>query len=178
MKRGIVIGVTGLDCSGKGEFVNILKNKGYHAISLSDIIRQEAKARGIEINRDNLISLGNQLRSEYGPGVLGFMAVALIKKNPSYSDMNWVIESIRNPSEVEALKQNFPDFHLVEVFADSRIRWKRMSSRKRDPDDPRSYSEMIAREKVQMSSDPSKQQFHKVIKLADFRIKNETSLKD
>ncbi|MBI2107815.1 AAA family ATPase [Candidatus Woesearchaeota archaeon] len=66
----MIIGLTGKNASGKGEAAAYLKKKGFEYHSLSDILREEATKRGIEHARENLINLGNELRSQFGPNYL------------------------------------------------------------------------------------------------------------
>ena len=63
----MIIGLTGANASGKGEAAGYLKSKGFAYYSLSDILREEAKLRGIEPSRENLIKLGNELRNIHKP---------------------------------------------------------------------------------------------------------------
>ena len=67
----MIIGVTGFLASGKGVFSNILKQKGFIVYSCSDEIREECKKRNIELTRDNLQKIGNDLRVKYGSNILG-----------------------------------------------------------------------------------------------------------
>ena len=94
----MIIGVTGKMGAGKDTFAVYLGKKGFIHISLSDIIRQEAVARGIEPSCRNLQDLGNVLRREYGNGVLSKMAQKRI-----IPGKNYVVTSIRNVGEIEVL---------------------------------------------------------------------------
>ncbi|MCX5687163.1 MAG: AAA family ATPase, partial [Candidatus Omnitrophica bacterium] len=75
----MIIGLTGANASGKGEVASYLKSKSFEYYSLSDILREEAKARGIESSRENLIRLGNELRERNGPSVLADFVIKKIK---------------------------------------------------------------------------------------------------
>ncbi len=41
-----------------------------------------------------------------------------------------IIDSIRNDEEVMALKQHYPNFYLISVYADSDLRFKRLEKDK------------------------------------------------
>ena len=69
-KRAIVIGLTGPNASGKGTVAELLQKRGFGLHSLSDIVREEARAAGLTTGRDHLIVTGNRLRREGGAGVL------------------------------------------------------------------------------------------------------------
>ena len=71
MKEKICIGLTGRMASGKGEAIRILTHYGFHAVSLSDIVRAEAKKAGQEISRIQMQDIGDRLRRQEGAGVLG-----------------------------------------------------------------------------------------------------------
>ncbi|MBI2446995.1 MAG: AAA family ATPase, partial [Candidatus Omnitrophica bacterium] len=93
-----VIGLTGNNASGKTEAAEYLRRKGYRYYSLSDILREEATRRGLDHSRKTLIELGNNLRKGHGAGVLAKMAKENLKGR------SIIIDSIRNPKEIEELK--------------------------------------------------------------------------
>ena len=95
-----VIGLTGLNAAGKGEVGNYLISKGYIYYSLSDAIRDELRKENVELTRENLINKGNELRTNFGPGILGKKTAEKITDNKNY-----VIDSIRNPKEVDDSKR-------------------------------------------------------------------------
>ena len=127
-------GLTGRNASGKTTVVDWLVENGYTSTSCSDSIRAHLRSNGIEINRDNLIEGGRELRGAHGPGILAEMLRDEHSQAP-----NLVIDSIRTPAEVEALQER-PDFRLIEVRASREVRWQRLQSRGRagDPTDWRS----------------------------------------
>ena len=102
----MIIGVTGPIASGKSEVGKILKKLGFPKISLSNFVRDEAKKRGLEIERKVLQDLGNELREKYGVGVLAEMAL----KKMECEDY-WVVEGIRNKGEVSVFRKK--DFILM-----------------------------------------------------------------
>jgi len=53
----MIIGLTGRNGTGKTEVANYLKSKGFELISLSDILREEARKRNMDEKRDNLKNL-------------------------------------------------------------------------------------------------------------------------
>ena len=67
---GRFIGVVGQNCSGKDTVAEILEAKGFQHRSLSKIIRDEATRRGMSQEREGLINLANDLRTQEGPAVL------------------------------------------------------------------------------------------------------------
>ena len=120
----VKIGVTGTFCAGKDTLANYLVKMGFEHISLSDMIREEARKNNLEITRENLRFLGNKLREEKGNAVLAEIAVTNMKK-----DKDYVITSIRNPLEVKKLysSKNFilvnVDAPIEEILSLSRPSW-------------------------------------------------------
>ena len=80
----MIIGLTGRNGTGKTEVANYLKSKGFELISLSDILREEARKRNMDEKRDNLIKLGNEMRKKFGSGILAIKAIEKIKKGRNY----------------------------------------------------------------------------------------------
>ncbi|MBI4017057.1 MAG: AAA family ATPase [Candidatus Aenigmarchaeota archaeon] len=169
----MIISITGKYCSGKDTVADILKEKGFLHISLSDLIREEAAKRNMPATRENLILLGNELRKQFGAGVLAQRAVEGIR-----ADKNYVITSIRNPGEVDVLKTK-KDFVLVNIDVSLDIRWQRMQQRPNRPDALKTFEDFVRFEKEEAeSSDPAHIQIDKVIGMADIVIDNCGSLEE
>ncbi|HJP19695.1 MAG TPA: deaminase [Nitrospinota bacterium] len=163
----MIIGLTGENCSGKGVVADYLQKKSFYFYSLSDVIREELASKGTEITRDALIKAGNDLRQKYGPSVLAVKTAAKLQ-----ADKNYVIDSIRNPAEVEELKK-LTRFVLLKVMASPENRFERMKERKREGD-PETLDEFLRIEKLEASNhDGAKQQVTACMKLADKTIVND-----
>ncbi|EKD50244.1 MAG: hypothetical protein ACD_62C00603G0001, partial [uncultured bacterium] len=168
----MIIGLTGKNGSGKGVVAEYLKNAGYIYHSLSDIIRLEIQREGHEVTRERLIDMGRKLREEGGPSVLADKVLALLD-----IDKNYVIDSIRNPFEVRALKYR-KDFFLFCVTADQKTRFERTKERARE-NDPVDFKKFVELEEKELhSTDPSAQQLNATAALADFEIENNGSVQD
>ncbi len=170
----MILGVTGPIASGKGELVSYLTSKGFMAWSLSDVIREEATCRGLDHSRDVLVAIGNELREEYGAVVLAERILKRVEqeliKNPS---QNIVIESFRNPAEVEVLRK-CEGFVLLLVDAPIELRFMRLAERGR-LGDAKSVAELAAHESRENSAVSTAQQLGKVFALADKMISNDCS---
>ena len=164
----MLIGLTGLYCAGKDTAAEYFVKKGFLHISLSDILREELTKRGKPITRESLIAFGNELRSLFGAGILAELALRRVDAGKKY-----IVSSIRNPLEVDVLKQRH-DFILVEVVAPLKVRFQRMRERSRE-NDPSTLAEMVAKEKREQSSNPSEQQLHKVIERASVKVLNDST---
>lgn len=134
----MIIGLTGSLAAGKGVVSDYLKSMGFVYLSLSDELREIAKVKKIEITRENLQNLGNQLREESGSGVLAKKVRDKIKTQ-MYNKV--IIDGIRNPAEILVLK-NLKNFFLITIDAPSEIRFKRMVERNRESD-PKTWEEFL-----------------------------------
>ncbi len=167
----MILGLVSFIGAGKDTVASYLVKKGFIHRSLSDEIRDELKKRKLPETRDNLINVGNELRKKFGNDVLAKRAFEKIKKLNKHA----IISSIRNAGEVKFFKKQ-PEFILVEIYCPLEIRYKRLKKRNRIGD-IKSFKEFLLSEKREQASDPSKQQIHKVIKLADLKINNSGTIK-
>ena len=164
-------GLTGRNASGKTTVVEWLVENGYDSASCSDSIRTHLRNQGMDINRDNLIAGGRDLRAAHGPGILAEML-----RDAHGDTANLVIDSIRTPAEVEALRQR-PDFRLIEVHASREVRWNRLQSRGRDGD-PLDWDTFVAQEEAELvAADDSGQALDATAELADIVIINDENTK-
>ncbi len=167
-RRPLIIGLTGPNAAGKGEVAAALIRAGFSYHSLSDAVRREAARRHLEPSRENLIRIGNQLRRRYGSGVLARRIARRLGERD-------VVDSIRNPSEVEVLRRR-RGFVLVGVDAPVRLRFGRSRKRAR-PGDALSFKDFQAKERRENSSRGSAQQLGRTLALADVRIWNDGTLR-
>ncbi len=167
----MILGVSGLNASGKGEAVAFLTQRSFYAHSLSDVIRAELAARGLAETRELMIETGRELRAREGPAALARRLLPRL-----HADRNYVIDSIRHPAEVEALRAAGRRFRLIWVEADEAIRFARTSARAR-PGDPGTLAELRRLEGRELGSDdPAAQQLLAVRALADDVLRNEGPL--
>jgi dCMP deaminase len=169
----MILGVSGLNGSGKGEVVRFLEARSFYALSLSDVIRDELRERGLEESRERMIATGRALREAEGPGAL---AERLARRLAA--DRNYVIDSVRHPAEVEVLRARTGRFRLLWVEAAEATRLERIRARAR-PGDPRTLEELRRLEGQELASDdPAAQQLVAVREMADLRVRNDGSLAD
>lgn len=162
----MIIGLTGKNGSGKGEVAKLLTERGFEYRSLSDVLREEAVRLKKSVTRENLISIGNQLRQTYGAGILGKKVAAGLQV-----DRHYVVDSIRHPSEVEELRVK-DGFVLIQVAASPKARFERIKKRARE-NDSRTYRQFFAVEKKEAQSGiSSDQQLDATLELADYTIQN------
>jgi dCMP deaminase len=168
----MIMGLTGPNASGKGEVVKFLKCKGFYSYSLSDVIRETVRSRGLEITRDRLIEVGRELRCEEGNGVLAQRILSQIEE-----DKNYVVDSFRHPEEMKVFRTR-PDFYLVLIQAEAEVRFARIRERKRESDAAtlEEFLDLEKREKA--SKDSYGQQLAACEAEADFKITNNRSLSE
>jgi dCMP deaminase len=169
----MILGVAGPYAAGKGEVVAYLRERSFAACSLSDVIREELAARGQDETRERMIETGRELRARFGEAVLAERLLARVQ-----ADRNTVVDSIRHPAEVAALRAATPRFRLVWVDADPAARLERLRARGRGGD-PASRAELERLEGRELGgADPAGQQLLAVRALADDVIRNDGALED
>lgn len=140
-------------------------------MSCSDSIRAWLSEQGIESTREALIEGGRELRRRGGGGVLAEMLLEILDGEDA------VVDSIRTPAEVEALR-NRGDFFLIEVRADSESRWKRMVDRGRSGD-PSEKEVFLAQEAAEAKSDDEAgQALDATASQADITVLNDGTIAD
>lgn len=172
----MIIGVTGPLCAGSDTFGEILsKEKGFVWLAYSDVLRNEARKRGIEITRKNLQDLGDEMRREFGLGVLSLKLIEEMEKGKDY-----VIGNIRNPGEVEVLRKHFGEnFVLVRIDAPQEIRFERLLKRRREKD-PESFEEFKKVEERDFGTNEKNfgQKHGEVFAMADFVVLNDGTFEE
>jgi dCMP deaminase len=166
----MIIGLTGKNGSGKTAVCEYLQSRSFAYYSLSDEIRKEIRSRGLEITREVLIDIGNELRAKHGPGILAERILKSLEH-----DRNYVIDSIRNPHEVEVLKRR-PDFTLLALEADVTIRFERSRKRGRE-NAAQTLQQFIEEESRELdSNNPANQQLNATHEKADLVVTNNGTL--
>ena len=169
-----IIGITGTLGAGKGTIVDYLvQKKGYVHYSVRAFLSEEVKRRGLEVNRDTLTSVANDLRANNSPS---YIAEQLYDR--AYNNgKDAVIESIRTPGEIAALRSK-GNFHLFAVDADRKVRYARITERKSETDSV-SYETFVANEEREMNNaDPNKQNLGECIHQADYVFQNNGSIEE
>jgi len=119
------------------------------------------------VTRDNLIRMGNQLREKGGPDILARLVMKKIKGRA-------VIDSIRNPKEVDFLRKQ-KNFILLAIDAPVELRYERVKKRGRE-ESSSTIQEFIKKEAEEMTNHTKRQQLLNCMKMADFLIINDSSL--
>jgi dephospho-CoA kinase len=169
-----VIGITGTLGAGKGTIVDFLVNEmGYEHFSVRSYLIEEINRRGLEVNRDSMTMVANDLRKNNSP----FYIIEELYKLAVKSGKDSIIESIRTPGEVEYLKKQ-GNFILIAIDAAPEIRYERIVKRASDTDNV-SFETFLANEKREFTTtDPNKQNLSTCIEKADIKVNNDGSVKE
>jgi len=170
-----VIGLVGPISSGKSLVASYLKSLGYVYFSLSDIVRRETIKRGLELTRKNLQDIGNSLREEKGGQILAEMTLDLITDQELI-----VVDSIRNPQEIEFLKDNL-EAKIIGITApdELRLNWylERAHERGEDGATVEDFNRANNRD-LGIGEHSTGQQVERCLELSDFLVENLGSKED
>jgi len=162
----MIIGLSGTLAAGKDTVAEYLvSQKGFDHISLSEILRDVARERKIEINMKNLTELGNNLIKTHG----GDYLVKRAKQTVDFGH-NLIISSIRQPAEVDKIK-NEPNAFVVFVDAKPEIRFDRLQKRGRIGDSE-TLEEFIDLEKKQSDGKSGGMNLNECKRRSDFVLEN------
>lgn len=162
----MIICVTGMPGSGKSVVAEQASKIGYRVMAMGDVIREEARSRGIVESPKSLGALMLSLRREEGRDVVAKRCLAKAKTGgPS------LIEGVRSLDELHFFHKNAPIF-LVAVHASPASRYRRLLKRGR-ADDPRDYETFRKRDSRELRVG-----IGSVIALADSMLINEGSMAD
>lgn len=163
------IGITGTFGAGKGTVAKFFVSKGFKHYSSSDLICEYLDKEKLDHTRQNMITMANKLRAQYGTG---FIVETFLKRA---KDQDAVMESIRSLGEVEELRKH--NGILLAVDAPIEQRYKRILKRKSSKDliDFQTFKEQ---EESEMHGSGPKQQIIACINEADFHIDNKYTIQE
>jgi len=164
MTEKLVVGLVGMPGSGKSVLVETAQQKGYEVVVMGDVIREETRKRGLELNPKNIGVVMLDLRKKGGHGVIAEKCVPRIELTES---SKVVIDGLRSLHESEVFKQHFPSFTLIAVHASPENRFNRLNRRGRS-DDPDGWEIFRERDMRELSVG-----LGNAIAMAEFMIINE-----
>ena len=165
----MIIGLTGTIAAGKSAVVEHLKKRGFEHYVYSDILREEAKKRGIEETRENLQKLGNEMkRKAKNLGILSKKLLDKVKGDRA------IFDGIRTPDEIKELRKN-KDVKIIGITASQKLRFKRLMKRNR-VGDPKTFGEFKIIDNHENRGKTKGQNINECIKLADHVVMNNGSI--
>ena len=175
LSQQILLGVTGTNGAGKGVFVTYLKEQyGASHYSVRDFLVQSLKEKGLPTDRPAMRALANSIRNnEHG----AYIIEALCKKAQQDPGIV-IIESIRNPLEIDFLKQWNAKSKLVAIDAPQELRYQRAIERSSSTDaiDFENFQAQEASEWI--NDDPKAQQVGVCMQRADVTLMNAGGLRE
>ena len=163
----IVIGITGMACSGKSLAAQYLVRKGFEKVEMGDIIREEMKKKKIRITNKSIRGFSLLLRKKFGNDVVARLTLRELRKKNG----NIVISGLRGIGEIEYFRKRLKHFYVIALTAPKSLRYKRLKARGRD-DDPKNIKEFEFREAKE-----KRYGIEGAIRNADFIISNTASVK-
>ncbi len=167
MNRKLVVGLVGMPGAGKSVIVTVAREKGYNVLIMGDIVREEAKRRGLNPNPENLGKIMLELRKKEGPAAISKRCMPKIGK---IEGDKLVIDGIRSLKEVEEFKRHLPHFTLMAVHSSPETRFRRLHLRGRS-DDSNSLETFNQRDLRELSVG-----LGNAIAMAEYMIVNDKSL--
>ncbi len=170
----IVIGLLGEKRSGKGKFIELLRNIvkpiTVSQIGSAAVLSETLKIWEIEPSRSNLQKLAILMDREFGKGTVTNAVFQRILSDPS--DIV-IFDGVRWPSDIKKIK-TFEKNYVVYVTANPDMRWRRSRlMNEKVGENTASYEQFIDEEKAY-----TEQFISEIGANADFKIVNEGTLED
>lgn len=167
-----VIGIVGLQASGKTLVASHLIDLGASRVRMGDVVWREVENRKLEVNEKNVANVAKELREKEGMGAIAERCIPIIKKKGKKSE-TVVVDGLRGGAEVEVFRNEFGEsFFLISVEAPDKLRYDRIKRRGREDDieDFESFKEKDERE--------LDWGMEEAMESADFTIINNGSVRD
>lgn len=141
----LVVGLAGMPGSGKSLVVETAVAEGYAVVNMGDVIREETKKRGLELNPKNIGKIMLELRQTGGNSVIAEKCIPKIEQTQT---KKIIVDGIRSLNEVNAFKNHFQKFSLIAVHSSPETRFSRLYLRRRsdDPNEREIFHERDMRE--------------------------------
>ncbi len=172
-----IIGLSGTNGSGKDTIGHMLTERyGYLFVSLTDMLRKEARLRGEEPTREVLRTISAEWRRENGLGVLVDKAIEHLEELDA-DFRGLVVASLRNPGEADKVHELGGT--VVWTDADPHVRYDRIQShaaeRNRVEEDNKTFEQFVAEEQAEMTTtgDAATLNMSAVKERADITIAND-----
>jgi dephospho-CoA kinase len=141
----LVVALAGMPGSGKSLVADTARKIGYDVVLMGDVVREEARKRGVEPDAKNIGNIMLELRQTEGKAVI---ARRCVPKIVSALGQRVIVDGVRSLDEVDEFRKRFPKLVLMAVHASPETRFTRLYSRRRsdDADDWQVFHERDMRE--------------------------------
>jgi len=167
----IILGFTGLIASGKDASKKYVEQKyevGSHRFST--MLRDILNRLYLPITRENLQNLSYDLRNRFGSDTLARVIAEDVKNDKKEIVL---VEGIRRMPDIAKLL-DFPNFYLISIDADPKIRYDRLIKRNENVgDNTKTFEEFLNDEKQE-----AELQIPEVMARAKYHLDNNGSLED
>ena len=162
-----VVCVTGMPGCGKEEVLAVARDLGFTIVRMGDVVREEAKRRGLPITDEAVGGMAHAERLAYGSGIWAERTLPRIRGT-------WiVVDGLRGRAELGVFRKAFgEDLLVIAVHASPKTRHERMLRRQRADDAP-TMDAILARDARELGWG-----LGDVIATADLVLVNEGSLED
>lgn len=126
-----IIAVVGMCGSGKSVAVDFLEKKGYQKVYFGGVIYEKMKEKGIEITPSSQKKFRENLRKEYGMGVVAQILLPKIKE--FFEKGSVVLDGLYSWEEYKILEKEFPEIKVLCIITDKDKRYERLRERKERP---------------------------------------------
>jgi len=165
----LVVGLVGMPGSGKSVVVETAQARGFDVVVMGDVVREETRKRGLELNPQNIGIVMLDLRKTNGVDVIAEKCVPYIEQTKGDKV---IVDGLRSLDEAEVFKKHFPSFSLIAVHASPETRFNRLNRRQRS-DDPDEWEVFHERDLRELSVG-----LGNAIAMAEYIIINEDDKKD
>jgi dephospho-CoA kinase len=118
--------------SGKSEAVKFFVEHGYKRVYFGEVVMNEMKRLGLDVNEVNERQTRENLRKEFGMGAMAVKSLPVIEEFIKHH--NVVVESLYSWEEYKILKDKFGDaFKLLTIYTTKQLRYERLAKREVRP---------------------------------------------
>jgi len=122
-----LIAIVGMCGSGKSVATEYFKNKNYEVIYFGGVTMKKLKEEDLEITPENEKMMREKLRKDLGMGAYAKVLLDDIKSSLEVG--NVVLDGVYSWSELEILKEEFPNLIVLAIIVDKNIRYERLTKR-------------------------------------------------
>lgn len=178
MKHGAgqFVGIAGRLNAGKDTAAeHLVACHDFLHVSTGDLLRAEARQKGLGTDRNTLIDLGIQLRKEYGSqGALIIMALEKWQEQRNRYIGGLVVTGMRAIGEAAEVPAR--DGQLLFIEAPLEVRYQRMVERQRDSEAMKSLEEFAEHDRIEFEGvpdDPARPNLGAIKKIAHRILRND-----